>query len=94
MRTDFRRVATSLGRAARGVACGASTFGPVTIAGEGTEPYDPNAERWGDYSYAVLDPSGTSVCLATEHVPPKSSQTPDGERNWGTRVLDVPLAGG
>jgi hypothetical protein len=23
-----------------------------------------------------------------------SSQTSDGERNWGTRVLDVPLAGG
>jgi len=76
------------------LAPGASAFGPVTVAGRGTGPYDPNAERWGDYSYAALDPSGTSVWLATEYVPPKSSQTTDGERNWGTRVLDVPLAGG
>jgi hypothetical protein len=36
-----------------------------------------------------MDPSGTSIWLATEYVPPKSSQTPDGLRNWGTRVLEV-----
>ncbi len=33
--------------------------------------------------------SGASVWMATEYVPPKPSQTPDGLRNWGTRVLDL-----
>jgi hypothetical protein len=47
------------------------------------------ATRWGDYSWAVMDPGGKSIWLATEYVPPKSSQTPDGLRNWGTRVMDV-----
>jgi hypothetical protein len=37
-----------------------------------------------------MDPGGSSVWLATEYVPPKASQTVDGKRNWGTRVLDVP----
>jgi hypothetical protein len=47
------------------------------------------AARWGDYSWAVLDPSGKSVWLATEYMPPKPSQTTDGLRNWGTRVFEV-----
>ena len=68
---------------------GGTSFGPVTVAAAGTGPYDPAATRWGDYSWAVLDPSGNSVWMATEYVPPKASQTPDGLRNWGTRVLDV-----
>jgi hypothetical protein len=68
---------------------GATAFGPVTIAANGTGPYDPNATRWGDYSWAELDPSGKSVWLATEYIPPKASQTPDGRRNWGTRVYQV-----
>jgi hypothetical protein len=68
---------------------GATSFGPVTVAANGTTNYDPAATRWGDYSWAVLDPSGNSVWMATEYVPPKASQTPDGLRNWGTRVLDV-----
>jgi hypothetical protein len=72
------------------LAKGATKFGPVTVAAPGTTHYDPNAGRWGDYSWAVLDPSGTSVWMATEYVPPKASQTPDGRRNWGTRVFDVP----
>ncbi len=67
----------------------ASAWGPVTVAAAGYGVYDPEAERWGDYSFASLDPSGSSVWLATEYVPPKSSQTEDGVRNWGTRVLDV-----
>ena len=29
--------------------------------------------------------------LATEYIPPKSSQTTTGIRNWGTRVIRVPL---
>ena len=66
-----------------------SSFGAAVVAAAGTGPYDPNATRWGDYSWAVLDPSGTAFWFATEYVPPKSSQTPDGRRNWGTRVMEV-----
>jgi hypothetical protein len=68
---------------------GATAFGPIHVAAAGTGSYDPNATRWGDYSWAVLDPSLTSVWMATEYIPPKASQTPDGARNWGTRVMEV-----
>jgi hypothetical protein len=71
------------------LAPGASEFGPITVAAAGTNNYDPKAERWGDYSWAVMDPGGASVWMATEYIPAKASQTPDGRRNWGTRVLDV-----
>jgi hypothetical protein len=70
---------------------GATSFGPVTVAAAGRGSYDPAATRWGDYSWSVLDPSGNSVWMATEYVPPKASQTPDGLRNWGTRVLDLAI---
>jgi hypothetical protein len=69
---------------------GASAFGPIKVAAAGTTNYDPNATRWGDYSWAVLAPAATSVWVATEYVPPTASQTPDGRRNWGTRVFRVP----
>jgi hypothetical protein len=72
------------------LAPGASSFGAVNVAAAGRGRYAPTGERWGDYSWAVADPAGQSVWLATEYVPAKSSQTPDRERNWGTRVLDVP----
>lgn len=68
---------------------GSTAFGPVTVAAAGTGSYDPNATRWGDYSWAVLDPSGKGVWAATEYIPPAASQTPDGARNWGTRVYEV-----
>lgn len=68
---------------------GSNAFGSVQIAARGSTNYDPNGTRWGDYSWAVLDPSGKSVWLATEYVPPKASQTTDGSRDWGTRVMDV-----
>jgi hypothetical protein len=70
---------------------GASAFGDVTVAADGRTNYDPAATRWGDYSWAILDPSGNSVWMATEYMPPKASQTPDGLRNWGTRVLNLSL---
>jgi hypothetical protein len=70
---------------------GATTFGDVTVAAAGKTNYDPAATRWGDYSWAIMDPSGTSVWMATEYVPPTASQTPDGLRNWGTRVFDLGL---
>ena len=69
---------------------GATSFGPVTVAAAGKTNYDPNATQWGDYSWAILDPSGTSVWMATEYIPPKASQTTDGVRNWGTRVFNLP----
>jgi hypothetical protein len=68
---------------------GATQFGNVRVAAAGTTNYDPNGGRWGDYSWAVLDPSGKSIWMATEYVPPKPSQTADGRRNWGTRVFDA-----
>ena len=70
---------------------GDSDFGPPVVAASGTGPYDPKATRWGDYSFAVPDGTSDSAWLATEYIPPKSSQTTTGERNWGTRVFDVPL---
>ena len=43
--------------------------------------------RWGDYSFAQLDPSGRGVWLATEYIPPPAFQDPND--NWGTYVLEV-----
>lgn len=68
------------------------SFGPVQVAASGTGPYDPNATRWGDYSFASLEPAADVVWLATEYVPPVSSQTSTRTRNWGTRVIEVGLA--
>ena len=41
----------------------------------------------GDYSFAVPDRSSDAAWLATEYIPPRSSQTSTGIRNWGTRVI-------
>ena len=68
-----------------------SNFGPAVVAATGSGPYDKTATRWGDYSFAVPDSSADNAWLATEYIPPKSSQTTTGLANWGTRVLDVPL---
>jgi hypothetical protein len=65
------------------------SFGHIKIASLGSGPYDPNATRWGDYSWAVVDPDGQSIWLATEYIPPPDRQTVDGLRNWGTRVFEV-----
>ena len=65
------------------------SFGPIKIAALGSGPYDPNATRWGDYSWAVADPDGESIWLATEYIPPPDRQTVDGLRNWGTRVFEL-----
>jgi hypothetical protein len=64
-------------------------FGRIKVAALGSGAYDPNATRWGDYSFAVVDPNGEGIWLATEYMPPLSRQTVDGLRNWGTRVLEV-----
>jgi hypothetical protein len=70
---------------------GHSGFGPPIVAASGTGPYDPKATRWGDYSFAVPDDASDAAWLATEYIPPKSSQTTTGTRNWGTRVFEVQL---
>ncbi len=67
---------------------GQHSFGAITIAADGTGPY-VHGTRWGDYSWAALDPDHNSFWLATEYVPPVSSQTTDGNTNWGTRVFEV-----
>ena len=43
--------------------------------------------RWGDYSFAQVDPSGAGVWLATEYIPPAANQDPID--NWGTYVFQV-----
>jgi len=70
---------------------GARNFGPPAVAASGTGPYDPMATRWGDYSFAVPSDTSHAAWLATEYVPPKSSQTTNRRRNWGTQVFEVPL---
>jgi hypothetical protein len=67
---------------------GMHAFGAITLAADGTGPY-VNGTRWGDYSYATLDPDHNHFWLATEYIPPVSSQTTDGAANWGTRVFEV-----
>jgi hypothetical protein len=69
----------------------ATQFGPIVIAATGHGPYFRKSTRWGDYSWAVLQPETHSVWLATEYIPPYASQTVDGHQNWGTRVMEVRL---
>jgi hypothetical protein len=65
------------------------SFGRIRVVAGGSGPYDPNATRWGDYSFAIADPSGDGIWMATEYIPPAARQTVDGLRNWGTRVFEV-----
>lgn len=68
---------------------GQNSFGIIHIAGFGTTHYDPTATRWGDYSWATLAPDEKSVWLATEYIPPRSSQTVNQIADWGTFVMQV-----
>lgn len=43
--------------------------------------------RWGDYSWATLDPSSNNIWMGSEYIPPAARQFPDA--NWGTRVYQV-----
>ena len=67
---------------------GSSSFKSIHIAAAGTGSYNKGT-RWGDYSWAILDPDQNRFWLANEYVPPVSSQTTDGITNWGTRVFAV-----
>ena len=78
-----------------------SLTGPVTIYGIGTKPADgftgypeyggDRVERWGDYSAAVADASGT-VWVAAEYIPGTFGYF--GEMpfmaNWGTAIGALP----
>jgi hypothetical protein len=69
-------------------------FGAPVIPAGGTGPYIPKPsvpDRWGDYSYALLDTVSHTMWFATEYVPPLPSQTANGQRNWGTRVLQLSI---
>jgi hypothetical protein len=70
---------------------GARNFAAPVVAASGTGPYSKESTRWGDYSFAVPSTTSHAAWLATEYIPPKSSQTTDGLQNWGTRVFEVPL---
>jgi len=70
---------------------GASNFGPPVVFAAGRGSYFRKSTRWGDYSFAVPAIESDSAWLATEYIPAKSSQTTDGQQNWGTRVVEVPL---
>jgi hypothetical protein len=70
---------------------GASNFGPPVVFAPGRGSYFRKSSRWGDYSFAVPATGSDSAWLATEYISPKSSQTTDGQQNWGTRVVEVPL---
>jgi hypothetical protein len=70
---------------------GASDFGAPVVSARGRGSYFKGSTRWGDYSFAVPATESDSAWLATEYIPPMSSQTTDGQQNWGTRVVQVPL---
>jgi len=70
---------------------GARNFGAPVVAAAGRGSYFRKSTRWGDYSFAVPATGSDSAWLATEYIPAKSSQTTDGQQNWGTRVVEVPL---
>ncbi len=72
---------------------GHTAFGAIQVGLAGTGPYDRRATRWGDYSFAVLDPNGKSFWMATEYIPPLASQTTNRRRNWGTAILQVQASG-
>lgn len=66
---------------------GQSNFNDIDIAARGASPSTDGAGRWGDYSWATLDPNGKDFWLATEYIPPVSDQNPI--TNFGTRIFDV-----
>lgn len=63
-----------------------TAFGGVHIAARGASPSTDGNARWGDYSFAVLDPNGKDLWMATEYVPRGFT---DPIINYGTRVFDV-----
>jgi hypothetical protein len=65
--------------------------GKVTVVGAGAGPHWSdvtfNEPRWGDYSWAAIDPGTNGIWLATEYVPPTTPQT--AIDNWGTYIFQL-----
>lgn len=65
----------------------------IRTVATGTDPHKSFSDvqfdeaRWGDYSFAQVDPSGFGIWLATEYIPPAADQDP--LDNWGTYVFKV-----
>jgi hypothetical protein len=66
----------------------------VTTVAAGAGPHQSfsdnppfNQARWGDYSWAVADPDGPGIWLATEYIPPVADQAVND--NWGTFMFEV-----
>lgn len=73
-----------------------SNAGAINVAATGNGTYFddfscsgvlPPGCRWGDYSWATLDPNSNNIWMGSEYIPPVSRQFPDA--NWGTRVYEV-----
>lgn len=74
------------------------SFGDIHITGVGSGPDNgftcalgfPQQCRWGDYSWAALDPNGDDIWMAGEYIVPPVATSPRGSHtNWGTHVWDV-----
>ncbi len=77
------------------------SFGSVHVTGVGSGPDIgftctigfPQQCRWGDYSWATLDPNGQGIWMASEYiVPPVATGVFNGApapTNWGTRIWEV-----
>jgi hypothetical protein len=73
----------------------ANNAGAIFVAGTGTSSYSdtftctasPFLCRWGDYSWATLDPGTMNIWMGTEYVPPQSEWGLF--MNWGTRLYEV-----
>ncbi len=67
--------------------------GKVTIVGAGNAPHVSFSDalfaqaRWGDYSWAGIDPGTNGIWMATEYIPPTPDQDPID--NWGTYVFKL-----
>jgi hypothetical protein len=83
---------------------GAASFSGVQLTGAGSGPdigftCQPPLQgtvqqcRWGDYSWATLDPSGTNLWMAAEltvrAVAEQPKSHPPAKINWGTEVWEV-----
>ena len=73
-----------------------SNAGAIHVAATGNGSYFDNFTcsatlppgcRWGDYSWAVLDPNSNNIWMGSEYIPPAARQTTNA--NWGTRVYEV-----
>jgi hypothetical protein len=70
--------------------------GQIFVAATGSDSYTDTFTcsgtaapgcRWGDYSWATLDPGTSNIWMASEYVPPQADWGVFS--NWGTRVYEV-----